>query len=213
MEERLRDAAAFAVRCGEAVHARPDGAAGQGGPVARDVRRPPPGRDVRHGAPAVAVVVDLGRTVAAHDPRHAGSTSDAVELDPPVPDGRRRCARPPRRAPVLARGPAAPGDRRGHRAERGARRDLPGAARGCEPPRRGDAGGRAGHRQDAPAARRRRARLGERVHLRRHHRRRGDPRTVPRRAEPVRLERDPRHGRGNAGGGGGPAGGGGHLRA
>ena len=87
---------------------------------------------------------------------------------------------------MLARGPAAPRDRRGHRPERRARRDRPGAARGVRPPLGGDPRGRAGHRQDAPAARRSRARLGERVHLRRDHGRRGDPRAVPRRAEPVR---------------------------
>ena len=51
MEERLRDAAAFAVRCGEAVHARPDGAPGQGGQVARAVRRPARGRDLARTDP------------------------------------------------------------------------------------------------------------------------------------------------------------------
>ncbi len=118
------------------------------------------------------------------------------------PDGRRRRARPPGRAPVLARGPAAAGaTARSSGGAQRARRDRPGAARGVHPPRRGDARGRAGHRQDTPAARRGRARRGERVHLRRDHGRRGDPRAVPRRAEPVRLDRDPRHRRGNAGGG------------
>ena len=51
MEERLRDAAAFARRCGAAVHDRPDGAAGQGGHVARAVRRPAAGREVARGPP------------------------------------------------------------------------------------------------------------------------------------------------------------------
>ena len=49
MEERLRDAAAFARRCGQAVHARTDGAAGQGRPVAGAVRRPARGCDVTSG--------------------------------------------------------------------------------------------------------------------------------------------------------------------
>ncbi len=40
MEERLRDAAAFAVRCGEQCTPRPDGAAGQGGAGAHEVRGP-----------------------------------------------------------------------------------------------------------------------------------------------------------------------------
>ena len=48
MEERLRDAAAFAVRCGAGLHARPDGAAGQGGPRPGNVRRSAPGSDLSH---------------------------------------------------------------------------------------------------------------------------------------------------------------------
>ena len=46
MEERLRDAAAFAVRCGEACTPALDGAAGQGGPRAREVRRSAPRSDL-----------------------------------------------------------------------------------------------------------------------------------------------------------------------
>ena len=36
-----------------------------------------------------------------------------------------------------------------------------------------------------------RARVGRRLHVRRDHGRRGDPRAVPRRAQPVRIGRDP----------------------
>ena len=53
--------------------------------------------------------------------------------------------------------------RRGHRPERRARRDLAGAATRPRAACRGHARGRAGHRQDAPAARRRRARRGARA--------------------------------------------------
>ena len=72
---------------------------------------------------------------------------------------------------------------------------------GVRPPRRGHARGRARHRQDAPPARAAELGVSERLHLRRGHGRRGDPRAVPRRAQPVRVGRDPRHGRGHAGGG------------
>src|SRR5438477_175603 len=81
-----------------------------------------------------------------------------------------RCARPARPAPVLAVGPAAADARRGHRPERRARRDLPGAEGGDRPPGGCDPGGRTGHRQDPPAGRRRRARRERGVHVRRHHR-------------------------------------------
>ena len=93
------------------VHARPDATAGQGGSVAREVRRPAPGRDMRSGGWPIEfaeVAVGLGcdrrgliiRQCRANrrrgaSPRHRG--------------WRRRRARPARRAPVLARGPAAPG--------------------------------------------------------------------------------------------------------
>ena len=213
MEERLRDAAAFAVRCGEACTPALMEPLAKVARSLRSVRRPAPGRDVRHESAGCRGRCPISARRSRLMIPGMPATSDAVELDTPVLGNRRWRARPSRRAPVLARGPAASGAGRGHRARRGARRDLPGAARGCEPPRGGDAGGRAGHRQDAPAARRHGPRLGERVHLCRHHRRRGDPGTIPRGAESVRLERDPRHGGGNAGGGGGPAGGGGHLRA
>ena len=125
--------------------------------------------------------------------------------------GWRGCARSARRAPMLARRPAAPGERRGHRAERRARRHLPGAARGLQPPGGRDARGGAGHRQDAIAAGGRGARGGGRLRVRRDHGRRGDPRAVPRRAQPVRVPRHPRHGRGDAGRGLGAPGGRGHL--
>ena len=67
-----------------------------------------------------------------------------------------------------------------------------GDPRGQGPPRRGHPRGRAGHRQDAAPARRGRARGGGRLHLRRDHGRRGDPRAVPGGAQPVRVGRDPR---------------------
>ena len=99
------------------------------------------------------------------------------------------------------------------RAERRAWRDLAGAGRSDRPTVRGDPRGRARHRQDPPAARRGRAGVGGRVHLRRDHGRRGDPRAVPPRPEPVRVGRDPGHGRGNTGGSGRPARGRGDLGA
>jgi predicted ATPase len=78
---------------------------------------------------------------------------------------------------VLARGPAAPGDWRGHRAERRARGDLPGAARGS---------GRlaAVTLEGEPGIGKTRLLLAaaelarQRVHVCRDHRRRGDPRAV-----------------------------------
>ncbi len=47
MEERLRDAASFAVRCGDLCTRRPGAAAGQSGRLAREVRRPAPRCGVR----------------------------------------------------------------------------------------------------------------------------------------------------------------------
>ena len=54
MEERLRDAAAFAVRCGEACTPSLMEPLAKSGPVAREVRRPTPGRDLTSMRPATA---------------------------------------------------------------------------------------------------------------------------------------------------------------
>ena len=165
-------------------------------------RRPAAGRELRSVVDTIElaeVAVGLGCDRRGFIIRQCRANRHPLSQPTPTRLVGRRRARPARRATVLARGPAAAGQRRGHRTDERARRDLPGAARGVHPPRGRDPRGRAGHRQDAPAARRGRPRGGERVHLRRHHRRRGDPRAVPRGAEPVRLDRDPRGGRGDAG--------------
>ena len=66
MEERLRDAAAFAVRCGQACTPALMEPLAKVARVARDVRRPAPGRDAEaRWLAGVAVVGDLGPAVAA----------------------------------------------------------------------------------------------------------------------------------------------------